>query len=154
MNGRTRSGTGRQAQARPAVLMVAGAVVLAYALLLVLANIGCLSAFGRVEDQLELIVLVSAAIVLFAIGRFSPSNQQAGVVFAQVPAGFVTGLLVLPSVSLLFGVVEGALALRSLPVARRWTALGMITFLASTFLGYVFLRFLSSLSVPALIRCG
>jgi hypothetical protein len=146
--------SGRRAQARPAVLAVAGGIILGYALLLVVANVACPAVFARVENLIELVIFIVAGSLLFAMGRFVRSNRPITAVGAQLLAGFVAGLLILPSVSLVVGVIEGACASRSLPAERGWTALGLVAFTVSTLAGYTFVRFLESLPIAAGIGCG
>ena len=148
------NGWAQPAQARPAVLAVAGSIILGYALLLVVATVGCLAVFARVENLIELAIFIVAGSLLLAMGTFVRSTRPITAVGAQLVAGFAAGLLILPSVSLLVGVIEGACASRSLPAERGWTALGLAAFTVSTLAGYTFVRFLETLPVPAGIRCG
>ena len=154
MTSEGRIASGRRAEARPAVLAVSGSVILGYGILLVVANVGCPVVFSRVADLIELAIFIIAGSLLVAMGTFVSSSRPITAVGGQLVAGFVAGLLILPSVSLLVAVIEGAFASRSLPSKRGWTALGLAAFAVSTVAGYAFVRFLESLPVPAGIRCG
>jgi len=134
-------------------LQLAAAVVAVNICLVVLANIGCAGFLRRPENLFALGVLIAAALVLFLLSRTRGPAAKAASLYAQVPAGVVTGLLIQPSLGLLLGIIEGAVATRALPASPRWVVLGLVVFAVSTLAGYVILKVAASLAVPELVRC-
>ena len=134
-------------------LRLAAAAVALDICLVILANVGCAGFLRRPENLFALVVLIGAALVLFLLSRTRGPAAKAASVYAQVPAGVVTGLLIQPSLGLLLGIIEGAVATRALPASPRWVVLGLVVFAVSTLAGYVILKVAASLAVPDLVRC-
>lgn len=141
------------AQQHLAPLRVAAVIVGLDISLVALANVGCAGFLRRPENLFVLGVLAGAALVLFLLSRTTGPASRAASVYAQVPAGIVTGLLIQPSLGILLGVIEGAFATRALPASPRWVLLGLVVFAVSTVVGYVILKLAANLAVPELVRC-
>src|SRR5438477_914304 len=88
-------------------LRSAAAVVVLNICVVVLANVGCAGFLRRPENLFALGVLIAAALVLFLLSRTRGPAGSAASLYAHIPAGLVTGLLIPPSLRLLLGAMEG-----------------------------------------------